>query len=211
MNRRTLDRLDRWVQRVDKIRPIGEGGYIMRLKVFRYREARLVLQDGTVVTPGDLVGELHMENHHAAALHREGSAGFRFRQELFRMAPALAHDLCTCPEYRTINAVCGASFFWNAPTFGAAIGVEDRPMPRFTQWWLGWWTRYLFAHYHPEGQQRLSKGRRTELRRVWITRQALLRLAERLAARQDGRNARVPAEASVERVPTPRRGGVAHT
>lgn len=203
MNRRTLDRLDRWVQRIDKIRPIGEGGYIMRLKVFRYREPRLVLQDGTVVNPGDLVGEFHMENRHAAALHEEGSGGFRFRQEMFRMLPALAHDLCTRPEYRTINAVCGASLFWNSSTLGAAMGFEHRPLPPFTRWWLGWWTRYLLAHYHPEGEQRLRKGGRTELRRVWITRGALLRFAERTAARKRSGKTRMLEEHSGERTPGP--------
>jgi hypothetical protein len=185
MKRRVLDWLERWVERHEKIRPIGEGGYIFRLRVTPYRGPRLVLMDGTVVAPGDLVGELHLDNHRAAALHAEGSGGFRFRQELFRLLPALALDLEIRPEYQTINAVCGASLFWRSAALAARAGFESRPLPPFTRWWLGTWERILLANYHPEGRRRLSKGRRTELRQVWVTRRFLVRFAERAAGSGD--------------------------
>ena len=210
MKRRALDWLDRWVERVDKIRPIGEGGYILRMRVIRYRGRRLVLRDGTVVNRGDLVGELHLDNQRAASLHTEGSGGFRFRQELFRLLPALALDLCTRPEYSTINAVCGQSLFWRSSALAAKAGFEDRPLSPFTQWWMGWWERYLLAHYHPEGQRRLSKGRRTELRQVWITRRALLRFAEQAARAEDAESAPATGDSPAGRAPGQRRGTVPH-
>jgi hypothetical protein len=184
MRRRILDWLDRWVERRERIRPIGQGGYILRMRVAPHRGKRLVLMDGSVVAPGDLVGELHLDNQRAAALHAEGGGGFRFRQELFRLLPALANDLQTRPEYRTINAICGASLFWRSALLAAAAGFEDRPLPPFTRWWLGTWERILLASYHPEGRRRLNKGRRTELRQVWITRAAVIRFAERAGTRE---------------------------
>jgi len=54
MKRQFLSWLDRWVERHEKFLPIGVGGYILRMKVTRYRGLRLVLMDGTVVDPGDL-------------------------------------------------------------------------------------------------------------------------------------------------------------
>jgi len=177
---RPLDWLERWFERKYQIRPIGEGGYIIRLGLIRYRGPRLTFQDGTVVTSGDLVGEFHMDNQRAAALHREGRGGLRFRREVFRALPALALDLRTRSEYREIPAVCGASLFWAEAVHA---GFEHRPLPPFTQWWLGWWERYLLAKYHPEGRQRLAKGKRTELRQVWITRKTILRFSARPAAR----------------------------
>ena len=54
-----FDWLGRWVDRHEKIHPVGEGGYILKWRVTRYRGPRLVLQDGTVVERGDSIGELH--------------------------------------------------------------------------------------------------------------------------------------------------------
>jgi YkoP-like protein len=174
-----LDWLDRWVERHEQIRPIGRGGYIMRMKKARYRGPGFVLTDGTAVNSGDPIGELHLDNQRAAALHLEGNGGFRFRQEIYRLLPAIALDLCTCPEYREINAVYGVSLFWRSTALMSKTGFEQRPLSPFTRWWLGTWERILLASYHPQGQRRLRKGRRTETRQVWITRRTLLRSLER--------------------------------
>ncbi len=168
---RWTESLDRWFERRFQIRPIGEGGYIMRLGLMRYRGPRLEFQDGTVVAPGDLVGELHLDNARAAALHAQGRAGLRFRREVLRVLLALARDLSARPEYRSLPAVCGASLFWAEATF---VGFEHRQLPPFTRWWLGWWERYLLARYHPAGRRRLAEGNRTELRQTWMTRRTLL-------------------------------------
>jgi hypothetical protein len=173
--RRLLDRLDRWVARREDYRPVGEGGYIFRLKVARYRRARFVLRDGTVLNRGDPVGELHMDNTVAAALHDGPSAGaFRFRQELLRVLPALAHDLATRPEYRDIQVVGGASILWRDIGLGPRLGFDHQPLPPFTRWWLGTWERILLAAYHPEGLRRLERGRPAVLEQVWLTRRVLV-------------------------------------
>jgi hypothetical protein len=172
---RLLDRLERWVARREQYRPIGNGGYIFRLKIARYRRSRLILRDGTVVTPGDPVGELHIDNRFAAALHDDGPGAFGFRRETARALAALAHDLATRPEYRHIQAVGGASLLWHAGVLGARLGFETQPLPPFTRWWLGTWERILAAAYHPEGLRRLGRGRRAELQQMWITRRALER------------------------------------
>jgi hypothetical protein len=180
--------LEGWFERTYKIRPIGEGGYIMRLGLVRYKGPRIELSDGTVVTKGDTVGEFHMDNLRAQALHGEGHGGLRFRREVFRMLPVLGTDLATRPEYESVQAVCGASLFWQEAT---RAGFEHRPLSAFEKWWLTWWERHLMARYHPEGQERLSEGHRTELRQLWITRKTLMRYTER-AARGGGASGRIP-------------------
>ncbi len=172
-----IDWLEQQAVRIQRIRPIGEGGYVIRLRVTRHRGPRIVLKDGTTVEPGDVVGELHLDNRRAAALHAEGHSGLRFRQEVFRALPALARELCTRPEYRAITALYGASLFWASSRLAAKMGFEDRPLPPFTRWWQGGLERYLLAHYHPEGRRRLTRGRRTELRQIWISRRGVLRFA----------------------------------
>lgn len=172
---RALNRLDRWVERHEDYRPIGEGGHILLLKIARYRRSRLVLADGTIVNPGDRVGELHLDNRRAAALHREGHSGFRFRQEMLRMMPALALDLHTRPEYGDVHAVGAATLFARSTGLAVRLGFELRPLPPFTRWWLGTWERILLAAYHPEGQRRLARVRQDKLQQIWITRRVLRR------------------------------------
>jgi hypothetical protein len=183
---RVLDRLERWVVKREDYRAIGDGGYIFRFKVSRYRRARFVLDDGTALNPGDPIGELHMDNRYAAALHDDGGGGFRFRRELFRVLPALARDLDTRPEYRDIQVVGGASLFWRAGGLGARLGFQHQPLPAFTRWWLGTWERILLAAYHPEGLQRLGRGRPAELQQIWITRRALARFLDAKASAERG-------------------------
>lgn len=175
--------VNRWFERRFDIREIGAGGYILKLQLGRHHGPRYVFGDGTVVNPGDPVGEFHMENERTARLHDEGRPGLRFRREVFRLLPALAEDLRDRPEYHDIQAICGASLFWAE---AERAGFEHRPLPAFTRWWLTWWERFLLARYHPEGRRRLTEGRRVELRQVWLTRTTI----ERLVARQAERTGR---------------------
>src|SRR5262249_42586370 len=131
----------------------------------------------------------------------------RFRHEILRLLPALGRDLRTRPEYQAINACWGASLFWRSTALAAKAGFEDRPLPPFTRWWLGTWERILLANYHPEGRRRLSRGRRTELRQVWITRRTLLRFAEWAATMDAGAAAgQESGNESVGRAAEPQRG-----
>jgi len=194
--------LEGWFERRYKIRPIGSGGYVMRIGLIRYRGPRVELADGTVVTAGDTVGELHMDNLRAQALHRGGHGGLKFRREIFRALPVLGTDLSTKPEYRSVRAVCGASLFWAE---AARAGFEHRPLPAFERWWLTWWERHLMARYHPEGRQRLDAGHRTELRQIWISRTLLLRYAEQAARRAAASNDPAPPQ-DAARAPTDKPG-----
>jgi hypothetical protein len=186
-----VESLEGWFERKYQIRPIADGGYIARLGVIWHRGPRLVLRDGTVINPGDPVGELHIDNKRAAGLHATGKGGIRLRREVFRMLPVLARELTTRPEYRGINAVFGASLFWDG---AGRVGFENRPVPFFTRLWLGWWERFLMARYHPAGWRRLAEGPRREIREVWMTRRALLE-------RYGGEGARAKGTAAADREP----------
>jgi hypothetical protein len=168
--------LERWFERRYHIRPIADGSYVFRLGIIRHRGLRVTLGDGTIVAPGDPVAELHLDNRRVAALHAEGRAGLRYRREVFRFLPVLARELRTRPEYRAINAVCGASLFWEEAVLA---GFENRRLPAFTRWWLTWWERFLLARFHPAGRRRLEQGGRTEIRLLWISRRTLLERYDR--------------------------------
>ena len=166
-----FDRLEQWFERRYDIRPIGEGGYIIRLGLIRYRGPALTFADGTVVKRGALAGEIHVDNRRAAALHEGGRGGLRYRREVFRALPALARDVRTRPDYQAIEIVGGPSLFWDEARLA---GFEHRPLPALTRWWLTWWERFLLTRYHPAGRARLAEGNRKELRQIWMTRRTLL-------------------------------------
>lgn len=166
-----LDRLETWFERRYDIRPVGDGGYIIRLGLIRYRGPALTFRDGTVVKRGALVGEIHVDNRRAAALHEGGRGGLRYRREVFRALPALARDVRTRPEYRAIEIIGGPSLFWEEARL---LGFEHWRLPAVTRWWLTRWERFLLARYHPAGRRRLAEGNRKELRQIWMTRRTLL-------------------------------------
>lgn len=166
-----FERLEEWFARRYDIRPIGDGGYVLRLGLIRYRGPTITFADGTVVNRGALVGEIHVDNRRAAALHEGGKGGLRYRREIFRALPALARDLRTRPEYQEVEMVGGPSLFWEEARLA---GFEHRPLSAVSRWWLTWWERVLLARYHPAGRARLAQGNRTELRQIWMTRRTLL-------------------------------------
>jgi hypothetical protein len=166
-----LDRLETWFDRRYDVRPVGGGGYIIRLGLIRYRGAALTFHDGTVVKRGALAGEIHVDNRRAAALHEGGMGGLRYRREVFRALPALARDLRTRPEYQAVEIVGGPSLFWDEARL---VGFEHWTLPGITRWWLTRWERFLLARYHPAGRRRLAEGNRRELRQIWMTRRTLL-------------------------------------
>jgi hypothetical protein len=188
--RRLVDRLDCWVARHEDYRPIGEGGYLFRMKVTTHRGPRLVLGDGTAINAGDRIGELHLDNNYTAALHGGGHPGLRFRREIARGLAALARDLRDRPDYQDIRAVRGATLFWRENGVAERSGFERRPLPAWTRWWLGTWERILLTAYHPEGRRRLAAGDVDVLGEVWITRRFLLARHEAAQARTRAREER---------------------
>ena len=163
--------LERWFVRRFEIREVAEGGHIFRIGVVRYRGAGHTFADGTAVTRGDKVGELHINNLRVAALHESRHAGFRYRREVFRVLAALAKEVQTRPEYLALRAFGGPSLFWNEATL---LGFEQWPVTRVAQWWNGAWERHLLARYHPAGRHRLAVGNRIESRQIWISRKTLI-------------------------------------
>jgi len=181
---RLSDRLEEWFDRRYHIRPIGGGGYIIRLGLIRYRGRTLIFKDGTVVRRGALVGEVHVDNRLAASLHEGGKGALRYRREVFRALPVLAGELRARPEYREIEMVGGPSLFWDEARL---VGFEHWPISAFGRWWLAAWERFLLARYHPAGRRRLAQGNRREIRQIWMTRATLLeRYGGGRAGRGDG-------------------------
>ncbi|HSF32856.1 MAG TPA: polysaccharide deacetylase family protein [Candidatus Tectomicrobia bacterium] len=135
----------------------------------------LILRDGSVISPGAPVGELHLDRTRVAHLHRTVACrrlGFELRRELERALEQLARMVVERPRYHRLQAFRSTTLFWKVATgLGFEVSTCD------SGWhleFLGWYQRRLLARDHPLGRSRLQ-GKRWEARTIWLSRQALLR------------------------------------
>ncbi len=138
-----------------RIRPMRRAG-ILGLELARHRGRPERLADGTVVRPGDPVGEIHILNprireldRHAgiAAVFREGRADLRALAAWASRQPTGVRPAAYHAE--GIMARLAARERW-----------EIRPRPR-TPWRRvqDWYFRWLLVRWNPGGRERLRHGR----------------------------------------------------
>ncbi len=166
-----------WLWRVEDVGP-AEGG-ALRLRAVRYRGDDLTLADGTVLTRGRRVGEIHLRNDILRSLHqhaqRPRQVGWLFREALIKGLEDLAAVVEARQEYRDLAAFCGTTMLH----YGAQkLGFETRPLAdglRFRL--LRVYQRLLTARHHPLGRRRTDRGTRTrDPAELWISRDRLLAL-----------------------------------
>lgn len=147
--------------------PIHPGGFF-RYRIVRYRGPLTALRDGTIVTPGDWVVELHFDNRRllqlwlaelpsaTPSLQHDSSGTKRARLgvpwELLRRARDDLTELAgrvTRGELADVKALVGITLFARA---GRRLGFEVHPLPST------WYSRLqqfffvgLVAIYHPLG------------------------------------------------------------
>jgi hypothetical protein len=165
----TWERIDRGRRRIRPARP----GAVLGVELRRHRRAEIRLADGTVVRPGDRVGELHLDN----ARIREGLARVSWLQV---MSPArsdldaLARWSLSLPLAERPVAYHGATVLW---PLAARVGFQVIQRPRTAYVRLDeWFLRWLLVHWSQAGRGRLEQGRgRLRSAEVWLSRQALER------------------------------------
>jgi len=153
-----------------------EKGTILRMGVERHRGSRVMLRDGTVVEPGDLVGTIHFHNEAVAALH-DGKvnpvrSGILIARAFERSLKALARLSDNHPRYRGVKAFTALTIFHQSME---GFGFEIHPVPS------GWksrivaaYQRFVLIRFHPLGRER-ERQRRFDARVTWISRAELRR------------------------------------
>jgi MFS family permease len=154
----------------------GAPADILRIHRRRYRGAPLTLPDGSRITPGDLIGEVHINNALLVTIivRRQFSLGLlRLPRGDLR---ALARWLADPTNESEIRALYGRTLLG---PFAARLGFTVRPLrltlhTRLERFFL----MGLLALYHPRGLSRLTEGTtyRTYPAEVWMSREELLRL-----------------------------------
>ena len=164
------DRLLEWIWQLRPVRPDG---------VFRYRQAhhwgrRITLKDGTVVSRGDPVLELHFDNR--GLMRMTSATDWHPWDTIERLDTDLdaLRDLVTRGTLGRVVALHGVTLFASP---GTRLGFEVRPVPHTWTWSL---ERYyligLLPIFHHDGWRVFDRMRRDRWpAELWMSTDALLR------------------------------------
>lgn len=178
---RPIERLDTWRLHIRPIRPDG----LIGLQMSRHHGAPVTLSDGTVVTRGDPVGELHLLNRRMQPIAEEGWQG--------NAAPLVRADMAALAQWSAAQPPGGRPVAYHGETILASFArlggfdVTDAPEDPLHRL-RGWYLRGVLARYAPGGRARLRRGRsRLPLRVVWLSDAELQRRFSPKADFADGR------------------------
>jgi hypothetical protein len=165
---------ERLSNRLWPAQPILHAPYgLFRVRPIRYRGAPLSLPDDTVVSSGDLVGELHCDN--AAIVNLIARGGINRYRACRRDLEGLARWLLEDQAGSPIKAFYGITMLrWAAARLGFAVRERRRPTRnRFDRIFMAG----LLLIYSTDGPQRASRGRTLDYypHEVWLSRAELMR------------------------------------
>lgn len=155
----------------------AEVGPVLRVRLTRYRGRPFTLSDAPPIRPGDLIGEFHLNNERVAALHADAAesrwAGLAFRRAFHASLVALAERALAAPAYQDVRAFTTTTIFHQGTQ---RAGFEVRLLPsRLAGRLVAAYERTVLTHFHPLGRQRPGRQRFLEARRIWISRDELIR------------------------------------
>lgn len=159
---------DRAYRRWHKLEAVDE---FLLVRKQSYHGAPQVLRDGTQLTAGDTVLDLHFNNEFMAQLYQNNpNASSRrvvwsFGKALINSMNQLHQDLQTKYAADDIKAITGVTWF---KTHGDKVGFESQPLPPgWRRWLLHWQFRLLLLALFPQ----LNAHRDRELlpHQFWLT------------------------------------------
>ena len=147
---------------------------------FQVRSGReIVLEDGTRITPGSRIAELHLRNDLLADIHRRYNdprrVGLEYMRITRRAMAILATRWSTDPRLEGVVAVHATNLFPEHAHYG---GFEVRELlPVWRRKLLSWHVRRIVTGAHPRGHERVMlDGRPRELKELWLSREMCIRL-----------------------------------
>ena len=170
--------LEQFFARLYGVQPLGpEPDHLFAFNLRPHGESELRLRCGTRVGPGDTVMELHFRREGLAPLAAAAdpaSMGMGLLLLADREVPRLAAALENDPRLAGVTSLHALTLFHRGIR---RYGFEVMPLePRLHEWWFTWWQLRLLVRDHPHGRGSLPGGLNERVvRRVWISRQELLR------------------------------------
>jgi hypothetical protein len=173
--RRIMGRVEARYNRRHRLHPVGQVLLVGRV---RYRGPEKLFPDGTVLRPGDVIGQLHFSNRNIAGLGTGGTqlTGFRFARLMRESLRLLVHSAHNDPALSTIGVFTGVTWI---PAHGDVVGFISEPLPRtWRNWWLGPYFRLLSWTFSPSTGRR--ERRSAQPRVYWLTRNMLAQNLDKL-------------------------------
>ncbi|MTI81427.1 MAG: polysaccharide deacetylase family protein [Firmicutes bacterium] len=144
------------------VKPLTEAvDSAFSLAVRKYRGKPLNLPDGTLIKPGDLMGELHFDNNLLLNITSQARAPERVATALLRNVrkslPQVADALRSDPRYNQVKAVYGVTIIHRGAKF---LGFNIFEIyPHLLRVITTWYQRWLLIVFHPNGFSHLIKHR----------------------------------------------------
>ncbi|MEW6697114.1 MAG: polysaccharide deacetylase family protein [Bacillota bacterium] len=163
--------------RLAGLKPVGgQEGNLFRLAVRDYRGRMTKLPDGTVLYPGDKVGELHLNNDFlqriTATTRSLELVGIMLLRETKRSLPLLAKTVSQDPSYQGIKALIGVTIIHRGTP---QLGFSVYDLPPGIRSLVTWYQRWLLFLLHPGGISHLRRQwDKLVPKRVIISRQELI-------------------------------------
>jgi len=184
--RRFVCTLDSLLRRAYRIQEFSRSeDCILRLALGRSKED-VILPDGTRITKGEPIGELHLWNEHIPPMPAKGPDfgwGLMFYRRLIRSLRELAVYVEHEPKFKAVRAFRGEIAFdpqaHRRPALFARLGFDfmrpahPSPLRRFGDFWENLYAWSLIWTFNP-GSLRSKRFWRLERCQLWISRQALL-------------------------------------
>lgn len=157
----------------------GLVGPALRVDLRRYVGPSLSFPDGTVVEPGDLIGEMHLQNESLEELHAEcsrdldGSAAvaLRFRAMIVRSLEALAREVAQGRAFDGVKAFHGETIYFRG---AERLGFVVRESTRYRLGPTNLFLHLLRCRFIPAGLDGLPAVL-VRPRHLWLTRRELCR------------------------------------
>lgn len=140
----------------------GEGRpTIFRISVSRYRGPRVALPEGEILSSGEKICDLHINNEYLEEIlggeTSPGRIGVRAARELRLALPALAGRISRDPLFENVNFVVGITLLHRGTASAGFIPVEiSSPLLKKI---ISFYQGLVMTVYHPSGAaRRLRKG-----------------------------------------------------
>lgn len=147
-----------WEWCFEKVAGLQPAGDLFRLTVRSYRGAVMELPDGTLLNPGDKVGELHLNNDLLQTISSTTRSieriGVSVLRETRRSLPLLARAVAQDPAYRSIKALVGITMIHRGTK---RLGFSVYDLPPGIRPLIAWYQRWLLFLFHPGGLTHLRK------------------------------------------------------
>ncbi|SHE90664.1 polysaccharide deacetylase family protein [Desulforamulus putei] len=164
--------------RLAGLKPVGgQESNLFRLAVRNYRGQQMELPDGTLLLPGDKVGELHFNNEFLQRITATARSleliGIMLLRETRRSLPLLAKAVSQDPTYQGIKALIGITMIHRGTS---QLGFSVYDLTPGIRSIVAWYQRWLLFLLHPGGLSHLRRQwNKLVPKKVVISRQELLK------------------------------------